>query len=928
MVALCYFDDLAGNIVSLDVIRGVTAADALLIGFAGLPRLSVVRLMQGRCSMVVGSEKMEEEERDAATWIYSDGFWQLHASSIIDFTSILVRCSVGSLSPAETEDLVVCVQGEEHDSLMEVGSDGSMRVRRNRLRRQQRVRTAAAILGGGVGIAVFQIHVNNNLSASAVAVEEDEELYTKEPFVLDYKILQELAIQMGSFIGLASTSSTIISDKSDTNNAGKGAGQARKSNVMNDSNICSGFGDILDITFLTGYSSPTIAILHAPRGRTWTGRLSCSAPPLALTALSISVEHKKAVILWSCGACANDARYILSVPHPICGCLIFSPNVVQHIHQGRVLACLALNGFAYSSVPSELLLSSGGQTEANRRKNRSRQQLHSMLAPNPHPLPPLSIQLDGSRAAFVHPSVVLVSDRSGRLYSLEIHCHDVKKRWNVQITLLQLNNKLCSPSSVLIPSALLTSDVTENNTMLNQDKDVLNFRDVGIVFSGSVHGNSSLLEFSLKRRDLRVDQGQRSGVKRELDEYEGRPMLSEKAAGKVILDEDEMLYKGYSVTVSDDESTKVTPGRVPTGGYSNLQMESSNSTSISQLHNFTFSVIDSLSAIGSINYLSEGPCIGAYSFISNDESDEIDVRLLNRDRIFSHGMGSSGGLALLSCVGGSECSDIVGEQDLLGAQSIHFLPNSRLLIATKAEGEEPLILRQNSEMTSVDEVNLHDLCEDNPSASSFFDDPKSTFCVEILGASDLSIEGTVYVFLLVSVDSEYGIVCFVNSTNDLGLSKLKFSSSKTLSSRGFEASSCSFDYESIKEMNFSVVWSDGILSTITFYLGSDGKIVFNETLLEQGSKSDPVVASDILKLPGNYFRSSEGHLKSMEVDKNINVQNLSERDHDYLDLYGITDYDDRTASDNEKGENFTSFDFDYINDTFTPHLVICRCGFL
>ena len=918
MVALCYFDDLAGNIVSLDVIRGVTAADALLIGFAGLPRLSVVRLMQSRC------EKMEEEEeRDAATWIYSDGFWQLRACSIIDFTSILVRCSVGSLSPAETEDLVVCVQGEEHDSLMEVGSDGSMRVRRSRLRRQQRVRTAAAILGGGVGIAVFQIHVNNNLSASAV--EEDEELYTKEPFVLDYKIMQELAIQMGSFIGLASTNSSITSDKSDTNKAGKGA---RKSNLMNDSNICSGFGDIFDITFLTGYSSPTIAILHAPRGRTWTGRLSCSAPPLALTALSISVEHKKAVILWSCGACANDARYILSVPHPICGCLVFSPNVVQHIHQGRVLACLALNGFAYSSVPSELLLSGGGQTEANRRKNRSRQQLHSMLAPNPHPLPPLSIQLDGSRAAFVHPSVVLVSDRSGRLYSLEIHCHDVKKRSNVQITLLQLKNKLCSPSSVLIPSALSTSDVTDNNTMLNEDKDVLNFKDVGIVFSGSVHGNSSLLAFSLKRHDLCVDKGERSGIKRELDEYEGRPMLSEKSAGKVILDEDEMLYKGYSVTISDDESTKETTGRVPTGGYSNLQMESSNSTSISQLHNFTFSVIDSLSAIGSINYLSEGPCVGAYSFISNDESDEIDVRLLNRDRIFSHGMGSSGGLALLSCVGGSECSDIVGEQDLFGAQSIYFLPNSRLLIATKAEGEEPLILRQNSEMTGVDEVNLHDLCEDNPSASSFFDDPKSTFCVEMLGASDLVIEDTIYVFLLVSIDSEYGIVCFVNSTNDLGLSKLKFSSSKTLSSRGFEASSCSLDYESIKEKNFSVVWSDGSLSVIAFYLGSDGKIVFNETLFEQGSKSDPVVASDILNLPGNYFRSSEGHLKSMEIDKNTNVQNLSEHDHDYLDLYGITDYDDRAISDDEKGEKFTCFDFDYINDNFTPHLVLCRCDFL
>ena len=180
---------------------------------------------------------------------------------------------------------------------------------------RSRVRTAAVVLGGGVSVAVFQLHRDQSSDA-----------WSSDPFILN---LRELSSTMGFLVGLTAPLRGTNTDLSASRSRGKGNNQNKSSHSSNEASICSGFGDILDIVFLSGYASPTIAILHAPRGVTWSGRLSSSSTALAITAISVTVEHKSSVILWSCGAICNDARYILSVPQPLGGCLVVSPNVVS-----------------------------------------------------------------------------------------------------------------------------------------------------------------------------------------------------------------------------------------------------------------------------------------------------------------------------------------------------------------------------------------------------------------------------------------------------------------------------------------------------------------------------------------------------------------------------------------------------------------------
>lgn len=50
------------------------------------------------------------------------------------------------------------------------------------------------------------------------------------------------------------------------------------------------------------------------------------------------------------------------------------------------------------------------------------------IRPNPFPFPWLSVQLDGSRAAFVSANVGLLTSRDGRLYSLEVHGRRMRKK--------------------------------------------------------------------------------------------------------------------------------------------------------------------------------------------------------------------------------------------------------------------------------------------------------------------------------------------------------------------------------------------------------------------------------------------------------------------------------------------------------------------
>ena len=90
--------------------------------------------------------------------------------------------------------------------------------------------------------------------------------------------------------------------------------------------MSTGFGDILCVEWLSGYNEPTVSILHAPRGRTWTGRASERNRPMWITTVSTGVEQKRATVVWQCRVLPNDTLYLAAVPGKEVGWIIAVAN--------------------------------------------------------------------------------------------------------------------------------------------------------------------------------------------------------------------------------------------------------------------------------------------------------------------------------------------------------------------------------------------------------------------------------------------------------------------------------------------------------------------------------------------------------------------------------------------------------------------------
>lgn len=280
------YDDLAGSIVSLDVIvggagedgsgGGVAADDdgnggggggggggpmydALLLGFAGEPRLSVVyppTVLSSSSSSGGGGS--------------SNSGWSgiLTASSIVDLTPALIDACRGGRGPTEI-DLVCCVGGSGSPGTTTTaasalagagagggGSGGSTAIPTT---------TAAAILGGGVAVVVFDLARSPRPSSSSSGDAADATAKNTsggwwrtatEPYILPLSTLSTaLNPEPTSSSGAAAAT-------------GKGGKRyAAASGLTNAPKIGHGFGDILDCQYLRGYTEPVLLLLHSNPNR-------------------------------------------------------------------------------------------------------------------------------------------------------------------------------------------------------------------------------------------------------------------------------------------------------------------------------------------------------------------------------------------------------------------------------------------------------------------------------------------------------------------------------------------------------------------------------------------------------------------------------------------------------------------------------------
>eukprot|EP00804_Cyclotella_cryptica_P003221 CCRYP_010466-RB/>CCRYP_010466-RB protein AED:0.02 eAED:0.02 QI:564/1/1/1/1/0.5/4/1654/1402 len=443
----------------------VCCYDGLLIGFAGHPRLSLVYpstpmvggggyWSSSSATVTAGEDtsrsgKRTDEDTNAEADADNDtgtglsyGVGQggvLFASSIIDLTPALIERSMGGSSYLE-QDIIVSVSTS---STIANGVDTDNKQTR---RYHHDDPSVSVVLGGGVAIACFSLPKASRPAEGSSSSGSSWWRIASEPYILP---LPYLASKIRCDFGGGNISSLnalpVVPPK----------GKNQPAVVGNTGIVGHGFGDVLDIIFLSGYTEPTLLVLHSsPKrgGRPWVGRMgrteeipvavggndaknnnndaeemndgtTTKLPEtmttgtkfgLTLTAISLAIHQRRSVVLWSLtDALPADAWKL--IPHPCNGVIVLGVNTIIHVGMGgKIRSALAVNGFAKIGCPIGLIPPS-----ATSSLGKNLNTIH--LEPNPSPLPLLSLQLDGARVGFVSENVALVCLGNGSLHSLELH---------------------------------------------------------------------------------------------------------------------------------------------------------------------------------------------------------------------------------------------------------------------------------------------------------------------------------------------------------------------------------------------------------------------------------------------------------------------------------------------------------------------------
>ena len=396
---------------------GSDSYDGLLLGFAGHPRLS----------LVYPSSPMVGGGGTSSGGVGQGGV--LLASSIIDLTSALLERSMGGTSFLE-QDMIVTVSASAATTTTTTtttsaeSSSTATTDNANEVMDEDDPPCVSVVLGGGVAIASFSLPkgprpCENNYDSSSSSSSSTSSWWrvASEPYVLPLSVLSAKTRDLGSS-GTASMATTTTS----TNITGRGSSSSRtnpETAVGLGPSVSHGMGDIIDVTYLSGYTEPTLLVLHSnPRrggGRAWSGRLGRTAEVplttsttttaatttasagdeygdddddmytmdgdhksslrnvetttlihtgtkygLTLTAISLALHQHRSVVLWSLmDALPADAWKLIphsTASHGDGGVLVWGVNTIVYVSMGGKINCaLAVNGFAKVSCPPGLL---------------------------------------------------------------------------------------------------------------------------------------------------------------------------------------------------------------------------------------------------------------------------------------------------------------------------------------------------------------------------------------------------------------------------------------------------------------------------------------------------------------------------------------------------------------------------------------------
>ncbi|KAG7357145.1 CPSF A subunit region-domain containing protein [Nitzschia inconspicua] len=658
----------------------------------------------------------------------------LLATTLLDLTPALNEHEFGAITPLE-QDLTA--------SLMQ--------------RKGRNQATVSVVLGGGVAVVCLQLKYHSNVGGWSAM---------EEPYVLPLVSLAQ-SIENGGNTGGGTLGF-----------GGHGGQMKDTANPLNQS-IATGFGDILSVAFLLGYSEPTMVLLHAnPHvGQTWSGRLGREEGgtrySLVLTAVTVTVGHQRSALLWSVEVPA-DAMHVYSIMvdddaesaslrSSSAACLVHCVNSVVFVtNTGQIQQCLATNGWVGSTLSATYSY---------------------LVESNPWPFPRLAVQLDGAHFSPINASTWFVVLRRGEVYLLQ--CNDGGEVGRGQWSFMSLYQTVGSVGEVSQIRCRSLGKVGADSIdgSLYVDKEALALSKtkleepvkqtsmmIGLLLVASRMGDSSLLGYALEEvnvsKAIRTEPGI-SNVKREntivptkVESEIGRKPDAENFMDDLQVDDDfdrvlkleeEALYAPVSdnhglvtqqepnvVPPSDDEQDVT--AQTMFGEYRKRKRARMSQIKIVR----SLNVLDSITSLGPL-----GPgCLGPLT-----ESPEVEIdptaavantspSVGTAGYIFPCGYGSSGGLALLSLPGRDDRT-VLAEADCLNAKALFSLPNHDIVfVAIPPEFGGTLAMRYSGNVgesinknTSsdfhVEEIDLIWWCPDE-NARDFFSN------CHLLAATDLT----------------------------------------------------------------------------------------------------------------------------------------------------------------------------------------------
>mmetsp|Transcript_26038 Transcript_26038/g.38496 ORF Transcript_26038/g.38496 Transcript_26038/m.38496 type:complete len:900 (+) Transcript_26038:96-2795(+) len=728
----------------------------------------------------------------------------LLTSSLLDLTQACMDASLGSVTPLE-QDLIATL-----------------------LKRRDEA-TLAVVLGGGVAVAAITLERNE---CSWRASTSDD------PYMLNLANLAPPDKQL-------STSSM---------NANVSAYTQK---------IAHRFGDILSCCFLPGYNEPTLLLLHAP-SRTWSGRLIGGSQSCYVTAISVTVTHQCAAVLWS----VNVSVDALSVqPTGVDGCLVVSANSIMHVtNGGRISSALALNGWGGVTYTSE-------------------------INPNPWPLPRLAIALDGAKVSMIDKDLGFVVLRCGEVYLLQ----RVDTLWSLLPAGETIGGLGQVASLLVLPIAGDKLAILKANNKTNTS--------IGLLFTGSRLGDSSLLGYTLESGVILQDVVKLPDAAKDSSKVEsslvksehlssGGPSCEERGEYEIILqEEEEALYAISDTSIATTDDKLKGPDIVPPscdeeedGSKSEVMVKKDTRHKRAKLLRVTalrsITALDSITAVGPLGPGCEGPIAACNRHIESITDPQLSS---GTAKILPCGHGSSGGLALITAPGRDNRSILV-EEDCLNIQSMFCMPGLILLgmnFNNNGEaGVNILELKQRPKESNftLAQVDVSTFVEDEE-----FNADESFQKGTLLAASELASARHICVLLRNwTGDNSYKLM--ILRRNDKSLK----TTAQLLLSTGFpsELLQVSPFIHNESSTVFGCVWSLGC--AVVYKLQADAEIqefiIEGRASLVEAEDDDEelfyqcnrITAIDLFRAPGNLFqqptvssqrsRNAGGNLSSEVVD--------------------------------------------------------------